>query len=307
MKLREQIRARSRLRSARLRWTNRHRALPDFLILGAMKGGTTSLFAYLAALPGVIAPEVKELHYFSEKQNPNSYRVLGPGWYRSNFPLRSELRASGAITGEATPRYMVEPLAMSRISRDLPNSRWIVVLRDPSERALSHYGMFVAHEVEHLSASEAIADNLRAVVEDSGKVDPPSPTTLLIPEYVKRGHYTQQLSVIARLRPEVPTLVMFSENLFANNAESLSLLHSFLGLAEPERNEFTWLKRGEGKATLDPATREQLTTYFSAANAGLSDLLRSDQFLTINPDGWPDWVQRIHTTPETQRRELLDT
>ena len=124
---------------------------------------------------------------------------------------------------------------------------------------------------------------------------------------MERGLYAQQLSFIARLRPGTPTLVVFSENLFANNAESLSLLHSFLGLAGPERSEFTWLNRGEGSAPLDPAMREQLDTYFSVANAGLSELLRSDQFLTIDPDGWPDWVQRIRTTPETQRRELLDT
>jgi len=160
MTLRERVRVRSRLRAARFRWTSRHRALPSFLILGTQKGGTSSLFGYLAALPGVLAPDTKEIQYFSEMLFPNSYRLLGTGWYRSDFPLRSELRNAGAITGEATPRYMVEQLAMTRISHDLPDSRWIIVLRDPIERALSHHGMYVSHGYEQRSAAEALADNL---------------------------------------------------------------------------------------------------------------------------------------------------
>jgi hypothetical protein len=90
---------------------------------------------------------------------------------------------------------------------------------------------------------------------------------------------------------------VFSEKLFANDAESLSLLHSFLGLSEPELSEFTWLNRGQRSAPLDPETGECLEAYFSARNAGLSELLQTEQFLTIDPNGWPDWVQRIRTMP----------
>lgn len=116
-------------------------------------------------------------------------------------------------------------------------------------------------------------------------------------DYIERGCYEQQLSFIAQLRPGTPTLVVFSEKLFANDAESLSLLHSFLGLSEPELSEFTWLNRGQRSAPLDPETGECLEAYFSARNAGLSELLQTEQFLTIDPNGWPDWVQRIRTMP----------
>ena len=92
------------------------------MILGTQKGGTSSLFAYLAGLPEVVAPETKEIQYFSEMLFPNSYRLLGNGWYRSNFPLRRELRNAGAITGEATPRYMVEQLAMTAAAAALRRS-----------------------------------------------------------------------------------------------------------------------------------------------------------------------------------------
>ncbi len=290
MNLRERVRVRSRLRSVRARWINRHNALPDFLILGTQKGGTTSLFAYLASLPGVIAPDTKELQYFSEMIRPNSYKVLGPGWYRSNFPLERELRAAGAITGEASPRYMSEQLAMTRITRDLPDSRWIIVLRDPIERALSQYAMFLSSGHEQRSASEALDHNLRLITGEVDADEPLSSLTRIRHDYAQRGHYVEQLTFIAGLRPERPTLVLFSENLFASDAASISLLHSFLGLEEPGGHEFTWLNKGLERTTLEPAIHTRLSEHLSEANAGLAELLRSDRFVTIDPAGWPAWV-----------------
>lgn len=165
MTIRRRLRLRSRTRSIQARWANRDRALPDFLILGTQKGGTFSLHQYLIGIPEVLGPEGwgKEVRYFATIPNPNNYTVLGPGWYRSHFPRRRELRAAGAITGEATPRYMVESIAMSRIAHDLPDSRWIVLLRDPVQRAQSHHAMKVRHGLEDTSFADAVHHELELI------------------------------------------------------------------------------------------------------------------------------------------------
>jgi hypothetical protein len=291
MTIRRYIRLRSRVRRLQARWTNRDRALPDFLILGTQKGGTTSLYAYLTDLPQVISVERtwKEVHYFASYPNPNNYTVLGPGWYRSHFPRRSELRAAGAITGEATPNYMIESLAMTRIAHDLPDSRWVVVLRDPVDRALSHHEMLVRQHRDDRGFTEAVARELELI--EHGRTIPG--TTNVIGndrDYVGGGRYSEQLRFISSLRPSDPTLVLFSEHLFEGDPRSFALLHEFLGLPAPDQREFPHANAAGTKEEFDPNLRSRLKAFFAQANAELSAQLRSDQFLTVDPTHWPDWV-----------------
>jgi hypothetical protein len=274
-----------------MRWTNRDRALPDFLILGTQKGGTTSLYEYLIGLPQVISVERKwkEVHYFASFPNPNNYTVLGPGWYRSHFPRRSELRAAGAITGEATPNYMIESLAMNRIARDLPRSHWVVVLRDPVERARSHHEMLSRRKLVDQPFAPAVTRELELI--EQGRTIPG--TTNVIGndrDFVGGGRYSEQLRVLSDLRPDRPTLVLFSEHLFEGHTESLALLHQFLSLPEPVGTTFPVANTGNAKEELDPHLRFQLETFFARANAELSTQLRSDQFITVDPTEWPEWV-----------------
>jgi hypothetical protein len=291
MTIRQRLRLRSRARNLQMRWTNRDRALPDFLILGTQKGGTASLYAYLTSLPQVIGVERKwkEVHYFASYPNPNNYRVLGPGWYRSHFPRRSELHAAGAITGEATPNYMIESLAMTRIAHDLPESRWVVVLRDPVERARSHHEMLTRYQLEDRHFADAVTRELELI--ELGRTIPG--TTNVIGndrDFIGGGRYSEQLRVLSNLRPDRPTLVLFSEHLFEAHAESLALLHQFLGLPEPVETTFPVANTGNPKEELDPHLRFQLETFFDRANAELPMQLRSDQFITVDPTEWPEWV-----------------
>ena len=286
---RRRLRVRSRLRALRSRVENRNRALPDFLILGAQKGGTSSLFRHLAALPQVMLVRSKEVHYFAEIPNPNNYLVLGPGWYRSHFPLRSEVQAAGAIVGEATPRYMVETIAMTRIARDLPDSRWIIVLRDPIERAQSHHTMFVKRAGEDRRFADVVVRELELIARG---VTIPGTTDVVgfDRDYVGGGRYSEQLRVIGALRPDRPTLVLFSENLFEGHPASFALLHGFLGLPEPASDPFPHANASEAKEELDAATTARLQNFYARANADLAEQLQSDRFLTVDPSDWPSWV-----------------
>ena len=136
--------ARRRFRHA----TRTRRILPSFLIIGAQRAGTTSLFRYLLAHPDVAGPSggdaavwwVKETHFFDEKYSK------GLDWYRSFFPLdatrqRRRKRGHDLLAGEATPYYMFHPAVPARAAATLPDVRLIALLRDPVERAYSHYQM----------------------------------------------------------------------------------------------------------------------------------------------------------------------
>lgn len=259
-------------------------------MLGVQKGGTTSLFAHLADLPEVLAPDRKEIQYFTDWMGANTYERLGPGWYRSHFPRRRDLEASGAITGEGSPNYIADPRAMDRIARDLPDTRWIVVLRDPTERARSQFQMMRDGGWEDRSFADAVREQL-STLDSAGDSARDSSA------YVRRSDYVAQLQRLADLRPERPTLVLFSENLFRGDSESFELLLSFLGLPHRPHQGFPHLKVGAGTESIDEDTRVALAAHFARSNAGLPDLLRSASFVTTSKDNWPDWVHALDVDP----------
>ena len=138
--------------SHRLAWADRAwrratapaRDLPDFVILGAQRSGTTSLYDWLSDHPAVVPATRKEVHYF------DLHYDRGLGWYRAHFPM-----GHGAhLTGEATPYLLFHPLAPDRVARDLPpTTRFVVLLRHPVQRAVSHYW----HERRMGTESETLA------------------------------------------------------------------------------------------------------------------------------------------------------
>ncbi len=110
------------------------RALPGFIIIGGMKCGTSSLFKYLGQHPQLFRSNYKEIRYFSH----DNYYAKGEKWYRSHFPRMKDM-PSGSLTFEASPDYLIYPASSVRIASLIPNVKLIVLLRNPTERAISHY------------------------------------------------------------------------------------------------------------------------------------------------------------------------
>jgi hypothetical protein len=139
--------------------TSALRDLPAFVIIGTKRGGTTSLYNYLRQHP-LIEPlfprqqRLKGVHYFDRNYE------RGDRWYRSHFPIRPQVPGRGAanrpIAGEASPYYMLHPRAAERAHLLLPRTRIIAFLRDPVERAFSHYRDEVRLGHEPLSFEDAI-------------------------------------------------------------------------------------------------------------------------------------------------------
>jgi hypothetical protein len=162
------------------------RPRPDFLVVGAKRGGTTSLWRYLCEHPGVLTlfpkPEkIKGLYYFDE----NFER--GDRWYRSHFPtaatrsLAARRLGHPVVAGEASPYYLYHPLAPARAAERVPDALIIAVLRDPVERAFSHFKERRTNGTEPLSFEDAIAAEPARLAGEEARI-------LADPHYVSFAH-----------------------------------------------------------------------------------------------------------------------
>jgi hypothetical protein len=173
------------------------RPLPDFLILGAQRSGTTSLARYLAQHPAVrTMANIKGAHYFDK----NFERGLA--WYRGHFPsntYRSYIkRRTGfeLVTGEGSPYYLLHPLVPSRVGEVMPNAKLIAMLRDPIERAYSGYQHEFGRGFETLPFEEAIeAEAGRLEGERERMLADPAYDSFDLQHhsYLTRGLYVDQL------------------------------------------------------------------------------------------------------------------
>ena len=250
------------------------RLRPTYLVIGAQRSGSTSLHDYLAANPAVLTSVVKEVHYF------HRYYEKGPYWYRSRFPLvlrrRWVRRRTGTVPpiGEATPDYLFDPRAPARVHAFDSRMRLIAVLRDPVERAFSHWRMEVRHGLEALSFEDALdreEEELDAGLErlsrTEGYVD-----EAFSRSYTARGRYAEQLERWLELFPEEQLLVLSSEELLADPASTLEHVWTFLGVPA-WRSDVPRLRGAQDEASMAPATRERLARAFEPHNRRLEELV----------------------------------
>jgi len=211
------------------------RDLPDFLVVGTQRGGTTSLYRYLERHPAVLPAVLnKGIHYFDEHFD------RGIAWYRSNFPTRMtkavvarRQHVDRALTGEGSPYYLFHPLVPERIASALPHVRCVALLRDPVARAYSHYQHEVARGFETLSFEDALdrEEERLAGEEERMLADP----TYLSYEhqhhsYVARGMYLRQIVRWHGLVDPDRLLILDSGALFAEPDATFGRVLAFLGL-----------------------------------------------------------------------------
>ncbi len=244
------------------------RVLPDFLVIGVMKGGTTSFFNYLTRHPQVNPPFRKEIKFF------DIHYPEGLGWYRAHFPIRFKMKP-GTMTGEATPYYIFHPTAPNRIARVLPSVRLIALLRNPVDRAYSHYNHMVRVGREPLPFEEAIEHEAERLVGEEEKIiaDPHYSTfTHLHYSYLARGRYIEQLQKWLAIFPRQQMLILASEELYTSPATAYRKAIEFLGLSAWEPNDFKVYKQGVYEEMPD-STRKHLIDYYQPYNQKLYDCL----------------------------------
>jgi len=270
------------MRHAARRPTAGLRALPDFLVVGGQRCGTDSLFKDLGLHPCVIPATRKEVSYFTR------HFAMGEAWYRAHFPTRARLalrrRRVGARVAcfEATPDYLFHPLAPERAARLVPDARLIALLRDPVERAYSHYRHMVRLGFEDLSFDEAIACEEERTAPDRARLrnDPlVHPAQLLRYSYAARGSYAEQLERwFAHYRRD-QVLVVSSEDFFHRPAAAFAGVLEFLELPAWQPDAFPNYSQpqpGTGERGPSEATKAHLARYFAPQNEQLSALLGRD-------------------------------
>lgn len=213
------------------------RALPDFLIIGTQRGGTTSLYRYLEQHPAVLPAVLnKGIHFFDTNYEK------GPSWYRSHFPTRAakalrRRRAGGesVITGEGSPYYAFHPLAPGRIAELLPNGRFILMLRDPISRAHSHYQHETARGFESLSFEDALEREEERLAGEEERLTA-DPTSYSFEHqhhsYVARGMYLEQIRRWHEAFPRDQLLILDSTEFFSNPDAVYREVLRFLGLSD---------------------------------------------------------------------------
>jgi tetratricopeptide (TPR) repeat protein len=243
--------------------------LPHFLIIGTQKGGTTSLYRYLAQHPNVKSAVKKEVHYFDLNYDK------GLDWYKSHFPTQL---LNGEITGEASPYYMFHPHIPERIKLTMPSTKFIVMLRNPIDRAYSNYKMVQRGTtgVENLSFSDAVRmEHLRVEEEYAKMMNDSSYNSNQIGRYsyLKRGIYVEQLERWFRHFPKNQFLIINSEKFYRETSESYNQVLKFLELPERELPNFEIYNEGKYENDIDQDTLQYLKNYFEPYNQRLFKLI----------------------------------
>jgi hypothetical protein len=239
---------------------------PDFIVLGAQRAGSTSLYRYIIQHPLVAPATVKEVKYFSY------FHRRPRGWYRRQFP---DSLPPGGQTGEATPYYLFHPHAARRIRERAPHARLIVVLRNPVDRAYSHYFHERRRGTETLSFEDALAHEAGRLAGEEERMRSDEDYNSLahqLHSYQRRGQYADQLRSWYELVPRDRLLVLRSEDLYADPSTTIDVVTSFLGLPEAPLAEA--VPHNEGiYPPMRPETRRSLERAFERSNHDLRALL----------------------------------
>jgi hypothetical protein len=255
--------------------TARMRTLPDFVIIGGQRCGTTSLYNYLREHPLVLPAFMKETHFFDRHYHK------GVNWYRGFFPLSMQKQASqrtdqqSFVAGESTPSYLFLPHTPERLAGVIPRAQLIVLLRNPVERAYSHYHHEVSTGAESLSFEDALIRETKVLPGQAEKVwqDPAYQSfAYLHYSYLSRGIYVDQLERWTRPFSREQLLVLKSEDFYRDPEGTLEQVAEFLDLP-PWRLRIYKQHNLARYAPMDESTRDRLVAYFKPHNERLYEFL----------------------------------
>jgi hypothetical protein len=191
----------------------------SFIVAGVQKGGTTALFDYLGDEPSLSLSREKEVHFFDDEAI--DWARPDYGAYHASFPP-----FDGRPRGEATPIYLYWPRSLERIEAYNPAMKLIVMLRDPVERAWSHWKMEYARGAE----TKAFAWCIREGRQRLFQAEPWGVHREF--SYVERGFYGEQMERLYGLFPREQVLVLKAEELRGEPGPVLGRVRAFLGLPE---------------------------------------------------------------------------
>jgi Sulfotransferase domain len=261
-----------------MRLLNGKGGLPDFFVLGAQKGGTTSLYHILVKLPGIIPAVRKEIEFFNDPDR----RKLGVNWYMEHFPSPQIKQKTAKkigfepVTGEGTT-LLNHPLAPKLLKEIAPDVKFIVLLREPASRAYSHYQHNIERGSETRSFEQALAEEDEAVKFDMEelKKDQSYPAhSLRAHSYKQRGRYVENLSRWFEQFPCENFYIEESRRFFKQQDEILREIQEFIGVPpSPVVQKKRVYNKGNYRSEAPEQSLNKLKEYFYPYNKALYELL----------------------------------
>ena len=235
------------------------RVLPDFIIIGTVRSGSTSLYYNICEHPSVLEAAYDEIGYFDSNYH------LGENWYRSMFPtqkIMNKIREDTgySITGEDTPFYFWKKEVAERILSDMPETKLIVILRNPVDRAYSNYNLAVRENNEKLTFEEAIGEEIEFLSKNSFRE-----TVDRFRSYLTKGMYVNQIKPWLDIFSREQLHFLSTEQMKNEPCETLDLVFKFLSIPSYDIKNLQERKLANYKQ-MNENTREQLIKYYKSYN-----------------------------------------
>ncbi|MEM1282984.1 MAG: sulfotransferase domain-containing protein [Chlamydiota bacterium] len=252
---------------------------PDFLVIGAQKSGTSSLYYYLTNHPQITKAKGKEIHYFNRNFSK------GIKWYKSQFPKKT--KKSDFLTGEATPEYLFCSQIPKMVHDFFPKTKLIVILRNPVDRAFSHYKKNHRKNLrmgkENRSFEEELSTDLQIHEENSASLHDDAyygETGLL-----RRGLYLEQIKRYLKFFPKKQLHIILTRDLENDPENTMNRLFQFLNLPNYTQSEYTRENVAtNNQITLAPKTRKFLEDFYRPYNEELQNYLKEVLELDVTLD-----------------------
>ena len=235
------------------------RVLPDFIIVGTVRSGTTSLYYNICEHPSVLPAAYDEIGFFDSNYN------LGIEWYRSMFPKQKEIEevrknTGFAITGEDTPFYFWKKEAIDRIFQCVPNVKIISIFRNPVDRAYSNYNLGVRANTEKSTFEDAIDEEIEFLENNSFRDSIDQKRS-----YITKGVYEKQMKSWFDVFPRKQIHILSTEEMEQKPQETLLKIFKFLEIPEytiknPQKQKSAKYEK------MNVETRKRLLDYYQPFN-----------------------------------------
>lgn len=250
--------------------------LPEFIIFGVSRSGTTSLYQYLAQHPNIEPCVVKEPRYF------DMYYDRGINWYKMNFPsiwkkfFFNIIKKKTIITGEASGAYLQNPHAAKRIYQLNPHMKLIILMRNPVDRAFSHYKRRVKNGTEKLSFEDAIdqeENKIKGEMERMEKNENYYSSIYHGLSYLTTGLYAPRLKIWLKYFPLNQILILENSELLNDPESVYDKTLKFLNLPTCKLSNYKKFSKQDLKLDMNPKTREKLLKFCKPYNEELFSLI----------------------------------
>ncbi|MBE9047933.1 tetratricopeptide repeat protein [Pleurocapsales cyanobacterium LEGE 10410] len=247
---------------AKLEWQEQKKSGPDFIIAGASKSGTSSIYYYLSRHPQILLSHKKEIDFYWKNFD------RGIDWYLAHFPSISD--RPDFLTGEATPNYLRFPQIAQRIKDTFPQTKIIILLRNPVDRAISWHYHKLNTGLTKVALETAIATEIErlATVSETEIIN----TGFYDPDNIISSLYIYKIKAWIEFLGREQFLILKSEEFYARPLEVMAEVFNFLGLSNCTLDNYPKVNAGSYNRVA-PNIRKTLSEYFAPYNRQLEEYL----------------------------------